>query len=259
MRLTDIPSNTAIFPNARAISYDGGKTAVLLLHGWTGWTGRLAYLAERLAGAGFTVRLPRLPGHGTNLQDFRASTWKDWLRRAMDEFLDLRDRSETVYVAGASMGALLTILIAAQFEVPRIVLMAPALQARNRLVFLAPLIQHIVPRIASDWDADNDPDPESSSIGAEYKSHTYTGTIAQLYRIQQRARRALPALRSQTLAIVSEKDEAVPPSVAKYITDRVPDGLAKVLMLENSGHQMVQGVDREAVCEAVLDWFSDRR
>ena len=132
MKMDRISPNTTVFDNAKSIDHKGGKTAVLLLHGWTGWTGRLAYLGESLAAAGFAVRLPRLPGHGTNVPDFLASTWKDWLRKAVDEFIDLRARYEVVYVAGASMGAILTAMVAAQFHVPRIALLAPAFLTRNR-------------------------------------------------------------------------------------------------------------------------------
>ena len=259
MRIDRIPPDTKLFPNGRSISHEGGPTAVLLLHGWTGWTGRLAYLGERLTETGFTVRIPRLPGHGSNLQDFRDCTWRDWLRRAVDEFIDLRDRAETVYVAGASMGALLAIILGAQFNIPRIALLAPAVHTRNRLVALANLLQHVLPRIGSDWNSERDPDPDATAIGKEYKTHNYTKAIAQLYRLQRLARKNLPRLMSDTLAVVSKNDEAVPPEVARYITDRIPAQRIRTLMLEKSGHQMVQGVERDLVCDAVVEWFSDRK
>lgn len=251
-----LPSGSKLFDVGRPITHEGGPKAVLILHGWTGWTGRLAYLGERLAEAGFTVRIPRLPGHGSNLPDFLLSTWKDWVRRAIDEFLDLKDRSETVYLAGASMGAILATIVAAQFQVKRVALLAPAFLANNPVLWLAPVMQYIVPRIPSDWSPDNDPDPNSRAIGLEYKSHGHVPAAAQLVHLQRAGRRALPRLESETLIIASRSDEAVPVRVAEYIARRSSAAKVETLILEKSGHQIVQGVERDVACDAVVRWFS---
>lgn len=62
--------------------------------------------AEHLGAAGYTVRVPLLPGMGT-WKDLNATTWHDWygeLERAHDE---LAARCSTVFAAGLSMGGLL--------------------------------------------------------------------------------------------------------------------------------------------------------
>jgi carboxylesterase len=256
MKLQRVPADTGVYPNGQTIFHAGGERAILLLHGWTGWTGRLEILAGKLADAGFTVRLPRLPGHGTNVEDFQSATWKDWLRKAVDEFIELRARYPVVGVAGTSMGAILASLVAGQFGVERIALMAPAFLTRNRLLFLAPLVKGFMPTMSGDWSPEDDPDPLAKGIGLEYKSRNYTSAVAELYRIRQVGRAALPRLRSETLVIASENDEAVPPQVASYIQNRAANANVQVLMLKKSGHQMVQGVESETVCQAVVDWFA---
>lgn len=255
MNLNHIRPDTTIFPNARPITHEGGPTAVLLLHGWTGYTGRLAALGRSLADAGFTVRLPRLPGHGTNVTDFLESGARDWLRKALDEYLELRERKGVVYVAGASMGGVLSLLLAAKFPVPRIALLAPAVLTRSRLLFLAPVLRHIVPRIPGDWNASRDPDPAAGPIGTEYKTHSYTKAIAELYRLQKMGQKALPLVQSDTLVIASKGDETVPAVVADYITSTISSAVKKAILLEKSGHQMVQGPEGDNVCRAVVDWF----
>jgi len=259
MNVYGIPPDTAVFPNARTITLEGAERAILLLHGWTGYTGRLEVLAHKLHEAGFTVHVPRLPGHGTNSRDLQTATWRDWLRRAVDEYIDLRDRHPVVCVAGASMGAVLAGMIAAQFNPPRIAMLAPALQTRNRIVFLAPFLKAFLPTIAGDWSPENDPDPNGSAIGIEYKSRTYVSSVAELYRLQKRGRAALHRIRSDTLVVVSKADEAVPPSVADLVKHRAREANVRVLTLERSGHQMVQGVESDIVCQGVVDWFKDLR
>ena len=102
--MSTTPSRTLVHELARPIHLGTGRDAVLLLHGWTGWAGRLGYVAQRLADSGFTVEVPRLPGHGTSLQDFLATDAGDWYRRAVDSYLDLRSVHDNVFVAGTSMG-----------------------------------------------------------------------------------------------------------------------------------------------------------
>ena len=44
----------------------GGHTGVLLLHGFTGSPASVLPWAEFLAEAEYSIRVPRLPGHGTD-------------------------------------------------------------------------------------------------------------------------------------------------------------------------------------------------
>ena len=56
----------------------GGPNGVLVLHGFTGSPVSMRPLAEVFAEAGFAVELPRLPGHGTAVEDMIETGWDDW-------------------------------------------------------------------------------------------------------------------------------------------------------------------------------------
>ena len=90
----------------------GGSIGVVLSHGFTGSPQGLRPWAEHLAAAGCTVRLPRLPGHGTSWQEMNATRWTDWyaeIERAYDE---LATRCEHVFAGGLSMGGTLVTRLA---------------------------------------------------------------------------------------------------------------------------------------------------
>ena len=258
MRITRIPADTAVRPIGRAGFYAGGDRAVLLLHGWCGWTGRVSYLGERLAEAGFTVSVPRLPGHGTNMGDMLQTRHRDWVRRAVDAYLDLRTDHPTTYVAGTSMGAILAAMLAARFPVPRLALLAPAFQNTNKLILLAPLLKFLVPRKKSDWDPESIEEPEKRAIGIEYGTYNYAGMAAEVLKLQRSGRRLLPRVSADTLSVISEGDRTVPLSVATLIERSVGAETVSTLVVKESGHQMVEDVDRNEVVDAVVSWFGGR-
>ena len=87
----DSAAAPAIIPSALPRFLEGPRrTAVLLLHGWTGYPGQSYYLGERLNAAGYTVSIPRLPGHGTNGKDLLAHGSADWIQKAEEAYLELR-------------------------------------------------------------------------------------------------------------------------------------------------------------------------
>ena len=71
-------SDYPVLPGAEPWSAEGGPNGALVLHGFTGSPQSMRGDAEALAGAGFTVELPRLPGHGTSIDDMLTTGWADW-------------------------------------------------------------------------------------------------------------------------------------------------------------------------------------
>ncbi len=255
MRIDRVPADTRIHELGRRIELSGGPQAILLIHGWTGWPARLAPLAHRLHEAGFTVVVPRLPGHGTNMRDMLQTDAETWLRCAMDEYLDLAARHESVGVAGTSMGAILAAMVAARFGVPRVALLAPAFRNSRRSIALSPLVKRIIPRVRSDWREEDEPDPRVREIGREYATFNHTAMAAELFRLQRAGRRALSDLRSETLVVVSRRDATVPVDVADMILRRCNAIRFETCVVENSNHHLAENVDREQVADAVLRWF----
>ena len=106
-------------PGTEPFRHDGGPVGVLLCHGFTGSPASLRPWAEHLASAGLSVRLPLLPGHGTEWQQMQITLWPDWYDCLERELLDLADQCERVFVMGLSMGGTLTLRLA--LERPQLV------------------------------------------------------------------------------------------------------------------------------------------
>ena len=101
-----------VLPGAEPFSAPGGPHGALVVHGFTGCPQSMRGLAEALAGAGFAVELPRLPGHGTTIDDMLETGWTDWSGAAEAAYQDLAGRCDKVVVGGLSMGGTLTLWLA---------------------------------------------------------------------------------------------------------------------------------------------------
>lgn len=230
--------------------------AVLVIHGFTGLTDDMLYLGQRLNQAGYTVSLPRLPGHGTNAQDFQASRAEDWLRRSIDSYLDLHTEYEKVYVTGLSMGGILTVLLASLFPIPRIALAAPAITNTNKKIYLTPFLRFFRKKKPKDY-TEEDENPERQAIASEYWKFYYSQQLYELLRLQLKAKRALRKVSADTLTIVSKQDFTVPLSVADLIEKKIAAQHNRRVVLEKSDHVLVNDVEKEIVADEIIKWFRD--
>ena len=116
-----------LLPGAEPWSATGGPSGALCLHGFTGNPSSMRGLAEAFAAAGFSVELPRLPGHGTTVEEMKGTRWDDWTAEVAAAYQRLADRTERVVVAGLSMGGSLSLWTALHHpEVAGLVLINPA-------------------------------------------------------------------------------------------------------------------------------------
>lgn len=138
-----------IRPGAEPFRHEGGPVGVLLSHGFTGSPAAMRPWAQHLADAGFTVRLPLLPGHGTDWHDMQLTRWPDWYLALERELSELAEQCERVFVMGLSMGGTLALRLAQQRpqQVSGVVIVNPSVHSRNRALRALPLLRHVLPSI----------------------------------------------------------------------------------------------------------------
>lgn len=107
----------AVLPEAEPMSHVGTtNVGVLALHGFTGNPSSMRGIAEAMAGLGHHVEMPRLPGHGTVIDDMVATRWVDWSGEVRSAHARLAERTDHTVVAGLSMGGALTLWSAFELE-----------------------------------------------------------------------------------------------------------------------------------------------
>ncbi len=233
-------------------SPDGGPHGALVLHGFTGSPVSTRPLAEALAGAGFAVDLPRLPGHGTSPDDLALTTWHDWLAEAERRLTALQARvpDGRVVVAGLSMGGALTLALAeAHPELAGIVVINAPVQAPPELAEgLAQMLEGGVDVIDSIGGDIADPDADEVSY-----DKTPLRPLVSMLEAGPGVLARLGQITCPTLVITSRQDHVVSPGDSEVIAAAV-GGPVEHLWLERSFHVAPLDYDRAEVERAALDF-----
>lgn len=234
-----------ILPDAEPLSLDGGEVGALVCHGYTGSPQSMRHLAEYLAReGGLTVRLPRLPGHGTRVEDMAGSTAGDWVNCVTDSFRELRGRCSKVFVLGLSMGGTLALHLAGMYpdEVAGVVpINAPVGFPDATLATAAfnPDAPEYIPGIGSDI---MDPDATEQAY-----DHVPVATIRHLYALVAVTRDLLPRIACPLLAFQSDQDHVVDPANGPRIVDGVASRDKALIRLDRSYHVATLDYDKERI------------
>lgn len=217
-----------------AFLLEGGSRGILLVHGFTGAPPELRLLGDFLHERGMTVAAPLLPGHGTTPEDMNTKRWEDWTDHVEGALADLRRRCDTVFVGGLSMGALLTVHLAARKPgIAGILLYAPALRIADRTLPLARLARHVMPLRPK--KPKNLADPASDQRIYSY-DRSPVAAAAQLHRGCKRTRRDLPRVRCPALVVHATGDTVIHPRSAAETLALLGSSDKGMLGLHDSGH-----------------------
>jgi carboxylesterase len=232
---------TTVRAGAESFAADGGRTGVLLSHGFTGSPASMTPWARHLATLGHTVRVPRLPGHGTTWQDMNRTRWTDWYAEVDTALTDLRATCDRVVVAGLSMGGCLALRLAEQrpADVDALVLVNPAVHVKRLDIRLVPTLQWVLPSMPG---IGNDiKKPGQDEIGY---NRTPLKALASQLAMWKDVRANLASITQPVLLFRSADDHVVDETSAAIITGGVSSDVTEVVTLHDSFH--VATLDHDA-------------
>ncbi|MGC1330830.1 MAG: alpha/beta fold hydrolase [Pseudomonas sp.] len=227
-----------------------GPVAVLLIHGLTGTPTELRKVAQGLAKSGYTVYVPTLAGHCGDNADLQATTWRDWYNSALKTFEGIRKVHEQVFVGGLSMGAVLSMHLAAQRpgEVAGLLLYSTTLRydgwnmpwvARLTPLFMAfPFGVHICrfnekppygiknPRLRAIVEKQMKAG-ESANAGLLTMSGI---SVRELHRLVAEVKRGMPSIKAPALVLHSSEDDITSRWNADYIEAHIGGPVTKILL-----------------------------
>jgi len=234
-------------PGAEPSLLRAGKTACLLLHGFTAQPEEMKFLAGDLHGRGYTVLIPRLAGHGTQPRDLGRVHWSDWLLSVEDGLDLLSGVAEQVVLIGQSMGAVIALTAAAEYPVAAVVgLSTPNFVYSGAQVLLARALGAFGLMAGKH-------SPEHPELGArrqaDYPAYARypVRIIPELARLQLAMRAALPAVSAPVLLV----DVGIGTTSLDEIHARLGASIKEKLWLDELDHSLVRDEKRQIVFDAI--------
>jgi carboxylesterase len=241
-----------------AFFLQGGPVGALLVHGFTGAPPEMRLIGDYLHQRGLTVSGPLLPGHGTTVEDMNRCRWSDWTRHVEQALTELQARCETAFVGGLSMGALLTLHLAAHHpELPGVIVYSPATIVADRLIHLAPIFKVLIPKRPKSGESDLT-DPQADLRLWSYEDYP-TAAAHELLKLMRRVRRLLRRVTCPLLVVHSTLDTAIHPRSARYTYERAGSTDKELVTLHNSGHCLTVDSEWERVAEMTYQFVQAHR
>ena len=243
-------------PGAEPFYHRAGEVGCLLLHGWAGSCHTMSYLGRQLHAAGITAYCPSLPGHGTRLEDMAGTTARDWVGAALTHLRLLNQECALTYVVGTSMGANLTLYLAAT---------EPALM--RGIVTINGGIRTGRPefvRLAfSEEESDTVPsfgppalkDPAAHEAVYDRRPRS---SVAQLLALKKAVEEILFLVTTPILILQSTGDSITPPDNAETLYRMVGSSDKQIVWLHNSDHCAPLDYDKDIVANAVARFIKER-
>lgn len=236
-------------------SFRGGKSALLLIHGFTACPVDLRPLAESFREWGYTLTAPLLSGHGSSPEKLKETSWEDWAGEAAKALTVLRKNCTRVAAVGHSMGGLIALMLAARREVDAVVsINAPMVYCDADLHKADSLLGKqdyvLKPRKNTEISVNREGLPHFSYIRVPVES------FVSLNKAISAVGNELEKIECPALIVQSENDKTVHPVSAEIINRKINHSAKEVIIWPNEDHHLPLSCARKELAAAIKEFLT---
>ncbi len=241
------------------------STAILLVHGYLSSNQDFGALPAQLSAKGFTVRLMRLPGHGTTPLGLAGQTDGAFYEAVKTEYEQLAKEYDRVRVAGFSLGGALSTILSSEYPVDRLGLVAPYYKVTHKAYYvLTPEIWQTVfgwavPMIKRPSGFVNINNKEAAKHYFMYQAFP-SSSVSQLMGVGKQARQPelLARVKCPVLMVHSPGDRAASPKAAEAAFKALGSEEKWVVWLdgEKSNHVILWDYEKDIVLQEMLEFLT---
>lgn len=250
-----------LIKTAEPFLFPGNRTGILLIHGFTGTPKEMRWMGEYLNQQGYTCLGVRLAGHATTPEDMIASRWTDWTDSVEDGFQILSGLTDRIFLAGLSMGGVLSLLMSTRLDAAGVIAMATPYSLpndpRDYPVWFIKAYSRVVKYLPKSKE-----EPGAAWFDKEaFKDHiSYpqnpVRSIAEMKLLLTEMRSALPKVRKPVLLLHSKNDPYVLPENMERLYDGLVNASEKTkVYVTESGHVVTRDAARHQVFELARDFI----
>lgn len=236
--------------------FEGGKRAVLLLHGFTGNSSDVRILGRFLEKKGYTCHAPHYKGHGVPPEELVTTGPTDWWKDVMRGYDLLKSRGyDEIAVAGLSLGGVFSLKLGYTVPIKGIVSMCAPMYIKSEEVMYEEVLKYA--RQFKKYEGKT-----TEEIEMEMKSFAPMGTLRALQNLIADVRENVDHIYAPTFVAQARLDEIINTDSANIIYHSVESSNKMIKWYEKSGHVITLGPERNQLHEDVyhflenLDWKS---
>jgi carboxylesterase len=274
-----------LYEPSHAPAQTDGTVGVLCIHGFTGSPHDMQPLGHALAKQGFAAQAPVLPGHGGPPQGLKGVRWHDWVETARDALRHMCEAYDHVFLAGLSMGGLITMHLAASehhcaasegraLPIRGIMVMAAPSAINDPRVKLVRFAKHVLPwhyplkgadfsdarvraevlRYANGVTLDfDDPHVQKQIVNS---ARIPMSAIHELIQLNELVMRELPRVKLPALFFQGKRDNVVTPDSAEVLAAGIGSVDKRVVWLPDSGHVLPYEPDAPEMFTQITEFIA---
>lgn len=237
-------------------TFEGGKRAVLLLHGFTGNSSDVRMLGRFLETKGYTCHAPHYKGHGVPPEELVTTGPSDWWKDVMMGYDFLKSKGHhDIAVVGLSLGGVFSLKLGYTVPIKGIVSMCAPMYIKSEEVMYEEVL-----RYARNYKKYEGKTPEQIEFEMNKFVDTPMNTLKALQDLIADVRNHVDHIYAPTFVVQARHDKIINIDSANIIYHSIQSPVKEIKWYEESGHVITLDKERNQLQEDVfhflesLDW-----
>ncbi|WP_157184327.1 alpha/beta hydrolase [Evansella cellulosilytica] len=242
----------------KPFTFEAGKRAVLLLHGFTGNSADVRMLGRFLEKKGYTSHAPQYKGHAVPPEELLHYSPADWWEDVQKGYQHLKDLGyEEIAVGGLSLGGVFSLKVGYTLPVKGIIPMCAPISIQKSLDRLHTGVLEYAKKYKEhekkekaqiEEEMDNFDGPELQQL------------LQSMRKNNEDVRSNVDMIYAPTLVVQARNDHMIDTNSANIIYEEIQSDEKEIKWYENSGHVITLDKEKDQLHEDVyaflerLDW-----
>ena len=232
-------------------TFEGGKRAVLLLHGFTGNSADVRMLGRYLEKQGYTCHAPHYKGHGVPPEELVKTGPSDWWKDVMMAYDFLKEKGyKEIAVAGLSLGGVFSLKLGYTVPIKGIVSMCAPMYIKSEDAMYKGVLEY-----AREFKKYEGKKQEQIENEMDRFADKPMGTLKALQELITDVREHVDHIYAPTFVVQGRHDDVINPKSADIIYEAIESPVKQIKWYEESGHVITLDKERNQLHEDVLEFL----
>lgn len=236
---------------SKPFTFQAGKRAVLLLHGFTGNTADVRMLGRFLEKNGYTCHAPLYKGHGVPPESLVVTGPEDWWQDVTRGYQHLKSLGhEEIAVAGLSLGGVFSLKLGYTVPIKGIVPMCAPMYIKSEEVMYEGILDY-----AREYKQREGKSPKQIEIEMVEFQQSPMKTLKALQDLISEVRENIDMIYASTFVVQARHDHMINTNSANIIYNEVESHIKQIKWYEESGHVITLDKERDMLHEDILQFL----